>query len=141
MDWPAGSHASTFCGNPVACAAALATLDVIEEGNLLANATAMGERLQAGLRALAEEHEAIGEVRGLGLMVGIELVADRESREPAKDLRNRVIRKCFERGVLLLGCGKSVIRFIPPLNVAAHEIDLGLEILAGALKEAEGVEV
>jgi len=141
MDWPAGSHASTFCGNPVACAAALATLDVIEEGNLLANATAMGERLQAGLRALAEEHEAIGEVRGLGLMVGIELVADRESREPAKDLRNRVIRKCFERGVLLLGCGKSVIRFIPPLNVAAHEIDLGLEILAGALKEAEGVDV
>jgi 4-aminobutyrate aminotransferase len=141
MDWPAGSHASTFCGNPVACAAALATLDVIEEGNLLANATAMGERLQAGLRALAEEHEAIGEVRGLGLMVGIELVADRESREPAKDLRNRVIRKCFERGVLLLGCGKSVIRFIPPLNVVAHEIDLGLEILAGALKEAEGVEV
>jgi 4-aminobutyrate aminotransferase len=141
MDWPAGSHASTFCGNPVACAAALATLDVIEEGNLLANATAMGERLQAGLRALAEEHEAIGEVRGLGLMVGVELVADRESREPAKDLRNRVIRKCFERGVLLLGCGKSVIRFIPPLNVVAHEIDLGLEILAGALKEAEGVEV
>ncbi|MBN1978889.1 MAG: acetyl ornithine aminotransferase family protein [Anaerolineae bacterium] len=136
MKWPPGAHASTFCGNPVACAAAMATLDVIEEEDLLSNAAAMGERLQAGLRALAEEHEVIGDVRGLGLMVGIELVADRETREPAKALRDRVIQNCYERGVLMLGAGRSVIRFMPPLNVTAHEIDLGLEILAEALKEA-----
>jgi 4-aminobutyrate aminotransferase len=138
MAWPPGAHASTFCGNPVACAAAMATLDVIEEENLLENAARMGERLQAGLRALAGEHEVIGDVRGLGLMVGVELVADRETREPARALRDRLIHGCYERGVLLLGAGRSVIRFMPPLNVTAHEIDLGLEILGEALREAAG---
>ncbi|MFN2269196.1 MAG: acetyl ornithine aminotransferase family protein [Anaerolineae bacterium] len=136
MKWPPGAHASTFCGNPVACAAAMATLDVIEEENLLSNAAAMGERLQAGLRALAEEHEVIGDVRGLGLMVGIELVQDRETKEPAKELRNRVVQEAYERGVLLLGAGRSVVRFMPPLSVTAHEIDLGLEVLAEALRAA-----
>jgi 4-aminobutyrate aminotransferase len=97
----------------------------------------MGERLKAGLRALAEEHEAIGDVRGLGLMVGIELVQDRETKEPAKDLRNRVVQEAYERGVLLLGAGRSVIRFMPPLNVTAQEIDLGLEVLAEALRAAK----
>lgn len=137
MEWPPGSHASTFCGNPVACAAALATFDVIEEEDLLDNATRMGEQLLEGLRALAEEHEAVGDVRGLGLMVGVELVTDRATRQPASELRDLVVRKCYERGVLLLGCGRSVIRFMPPLNVTAHEIDLGLEALAEALGEAE----
>jgi 4-aminobutyrate aminotransferase len=138
MEWPPGAHASTFCGNPVACAAAMATLDVIEEGNLLENAARMGERLQAGLRTLAEEHKVIGDVRGLGLMVGIELVTDRKTREHAPDLRNRVVQEAYERGVLLLGAGRSVIRFMPPLNVAAHEIDLGLEVFATALAAALG---
>jgi 4-aminobutyrate aminotransferase len=96
----------------------------------------MGERLQAGLRALAEEHEVIGDVRGLGLMVGIELVQDRETKEPAKELRNRVVQEAYERGVLLLGAGRSVVRFMPPLSVTAHEIDLGLEVLAEALRAA-----
>jgi 4-aminobutyrate aminotransferase len=139
MAWPPGSHASTFCGNPAACAAALANFDVIEEESLLENATQMGGRLQHGLRTLSEERESIGEVRGLGLMVGVELVADRETREPAVKLRNRVIQGCYERGVLLLGCGKSVVRFMPPLNVAPHEIDLGLEVFAEALGEAEAM--
>jgi 4-aminobutyrate aminotransferase len=136
MEWPPGAHASTFCGNPVACAAAVATLDVIEEENLLENAVQMGGRLQTGLRALAEEHEVIGDVRGLGLMVGIELVTDRETREHAPELRNRVVQNAYERGVLLLGAGRSVIRFMPPLNVTAHEIDLGLEVFATALAAA-----
>jgi 4-aminobutyrate aminotransferase len=114
----------------------MATLDVIEEENLLENAARMGEHLQAGLRSLAEEHEVIGDVRGLGLMVGVELVTDRETREPAKELRNRVIQGCYGRGVLLLGAGRSVIRFMPPLNVTAHEIDLGLEIFAEVMREA-----
>jgi 4-aminobutyrate aminotransferase len=138
MKWPPGAHASTFCGNPVACAAAMATMDVIEDGNLLENAAQMGERLQDGLRALAEEHEAVGDVRGLGLMVGVELVTDRETRERAPELRNRTVQKAYERGVLLLGAGRSVIRFMPPLNVTAHEIDLGLEVFAEALREAVG---
>jgi 4-aminobutyrate aminotransferase len=137
MKWPPGAHASTFCGNPVACAAALATLDVIEEENLLENATKMGKRLLTGLRDLAGEHEAIGDVRGLGLMVGVELVKDRKTRKPNKDLRDSLVKKCYERGVLLLGCGKSVIRFIPPLNVSVHEIDLALEIFAQALADVE----
>jgi 4-aminobutyrate aminotransferase len=136
LAWPPGSHASTFCGNPVACAASLATLDVIEEEGLLENATWMGGRLLHALHTLSEEHETMGEVRGLGLMVGVELVADRETREPAPGLRNRVIRACYERGVLLLGCGKSVVRFIPPLNVTPAEIDLGVEVFAEALGEA-----
>jgi 4-aminobutyrate aminotransferase len=136
MKWPPGAHASTFCGNPVACAAAVATMDVIEEENLLDNATAMGERLLAGLRSLAEEHEAIGDVRGLGLMVGVELVTDREARKRAPKLRNLIVQKAYERGVLLLGAGRSVIRFMPPLNVTAHEIDLGLEVFAEALRKA-----
>lgn len=137
MAWPPGSHASTFCGNPVACVSALATLDVIEEENLLENATKMGGRLQHGLRTLSEGHESIGDVRGLGLMVGVELVEDHEKREPARELRDRVIQGCYERGVLLLGCGKSVARFMPPLNVDKPEIDLGLEVFADALGEAE----
>lgn len=137
MKWPPGAHASTFCGNPVACAAALATMDVIEEENLLENATTMGGRLQHGLRTLSEEHESIGDVRGLGLMVGAELVKDRGTKEPAKALRNRVIQGCYERGLLLLGCGRSVVRFMPPLNVTAHEVDLGLDIFAEALGAAE----
>jgi 4-aminobutyrate aminotransferase len=139
MSWPPGAHASTFCGNPVACAAATATLAVIEEEHLLENATKMGGRLMHGLHTLSEEHETVGDVRGLGLMVGVELVADRETKKPARELRSRVIQGCYERGVLLLGCGTSVVRFIPPLNVMPHEIDLGLEIFAEALGAAEAM--
>ncbi len=136
MTWPPGAHANTFGGNPLACVAALATLDVIEEENLLENATRMGERLMAGLRALAERHQVIGDVRGLGLMVGVELVTDRQTRHPAPELRDRLVQACFQRGMLVLGAGTNVLRFMPPLNIRSEEIDLALEVLDEALQEA-----
>ena len=135
MHWPPGAHASTFGGNPVSCAAALATLDVIEEEELLENATRMGERFIAGLDELAAEHDIIGDVRGKGLMVGVELI-DPITGEPAPALRGRIIQKCFERGVLMLGAGKNVVRFMPALNITAEEVDLGLQIFADALHDA-----
>jgi 4-aminobutyrate aminotransferase len=136
MSWPAGAHASTFCGNPVACAAALATFEVIEREGLLENAVEMGERLQRGLRQLATEHDVIGDVRGLGIMVGLELIDGPDAPQPAKALRNAVIQQCYRQGLLLLGAGTSVVRFMPPLNVTPYEIDLALELFARALREA-----
>ena len=132
--WERGAHGSTFGGNPVACAAALATLDVVEEG-LVANAARMGERLMAGLRALAARHPAIGDVRGLGLMVGLELVADRATRAPAADLVHAVERLAFERGLLLLAAGQSTLRFAPPLLVDELDVDTALRILDECLTE------
>src|SRR6185503_6931659 len=111
-EWKGGAHGSTFGGNPVCCAAALATLDLVENG-LMANAVAMGERLQAGVRQLAERHRCIGDVRGIGLMVGVEFVKDRGTREPAPELVQRLVRDSFERGLLLLGAGKSTLRLAP----------------------------
>jgi 4-aminobutyrate aminotransferase len=137
MNWPPGAHASTFCGNPVACAASLATFEVIEREGLLENAAEMGARLQRGLRRLAEAHAVIGDVRGMGIMVGLELVTDPQTRGPAKALRNDVIQRCYRQGMLLLGAGASVIRFMPPLNVTPGEIDLALELFATALQDAQ----
>lgn len=134
MDWEAGSHASTFGGNPLSCEAALATIRLLEDG-LMANAARQGERLMAGLRALQAEHESMGDVRGKGLMVGVEMVKDRESKERATDWRNAVVRKAFEKGLLLLGCGESTLRFCPPLTLTDEEVDLGLNIFEEALRE------
>ncbi len=136
MDWESGSHANTFGGNPVACAAALATIRVMEEEGLLENATAMGERLLLGLGKLAEEHPTIGDVRGLGLMVGAELI-DPETGQHAKKLRDIAADRAFYHGALLLGAGPSTMRFIPSLAINAHEIDLALDIFAQSLHEAE----
>jgi 4-aminobutyrate aminotransferase len=137
MDWEAGSHASTFGGNPLACRAALATIELLE-GGLMANAACQGERLQAGLRALQERYECIGDVRGLGLMVGAELVKDRERKTPAADWRGHIIQRAFEKGLLILGCGQNGIRFCPALTVDAVEIDACLEIVEECLKEVAG---
>jgi len=104
MDWEAGSHASTFGGNPLACQAALATIELLEN-ELMANARVQGERLLAGLRVLQTRFECIGDVRGIGLMVGAELVRDRHTKAPAADWRGRVIQRSFEKGLLILGCG------------------------------------
>jgi len=134
MTWQRGSHGSTFGGNPVACAAALATLDAVE-GGLMANATAMGDRLMAGLRELATRHPSIGDVRGLGLFVGLELVKDRDTKEPASELTGRLEQLAFTKGLLLLGCGKSVIRVAPPLVLQAYDVDKGLAILDACLTE------
>jgi 4-aminobutyrate aminotransferase len=128
MHWKTGAHGSTFGGNPVCCAAALATLDVVE-GELIANARAMGERLMAGVRRLAARYHAIGDVRGLGLMIGVEFVQDRATREPATDLVNALVQRAFSQGLLLLGCGRSTLRLAPPLIVDAADIDTGLAII------------
>ena len=137
MDWEAGSHASTFGGNPLACQAAMATIELLE-GSLMANAAAQGERLLGSLRDMQQRFECMGDVRGKGLMVGVELVKDRQSKAPAADWRGRIIQRAFEKGLLILGCGQNSIRFCPSLTVSAEEIDVGLSIFEECLKEIAG---
>jgi 4-aminobutyrate aminotransferase len=137
MDWEAGSHASTFGGNPVSCAAAIATIELLENA-LMENASARGEQLMAGLREIQRTVECIGDVRGLGLMVGVELVKDRETKERAGEWRNDVVRKAFSKGLLLLGCGENTIRFCPALTISAEEIDVGLSIFGEVIREVAG---
>jgi 4-aminobutyrate aminotransferase len=134
MDWEAGSHASTFGGNPLACQAAMATIELLES-SLMANAAAQGERLLGSLRDLQQRFECMGDVRGKGLMVGVELVKDRQSKTPAADWRGRIIQRAFEKGLLILGCGQNSIRFCPSLTVSAEEIDVCLSIFEECLKE------
>ncbi len=137
MDWEAGSHASTFGGNPLSCQAALATIELLE-GGLMANAQVEGRHLMEGLRELQKTHECIGDVRGTGLMVGVELVKDRQTKERAGEWRNELIRRAFQKGLLLLGCGENTIRLCPALTVSAEEIDVCLSMLAEILKEVVG---
>ena len=136
MDWPSGSHASTFGGNPVACASALATLSLIE-GRYMANAERRGDQLKAALRELAARHPIIKEVRGLGLMVGME-IQDEGAPDPA--LRDRIIDLAFHRGLLLLPCGPSTIRFCPPLCLTARQVEVGVKIVDAALSSARSEE-
>jgi 4-aminobutyrate aminotransferase len=132
MTWEQGSHGSTFGGNPVCCAAALATLDVVEAG-LVENARMMGDRLIAGARKLMTRHTCIGDVRGLGLMIGVEFVKDRKTREPAPELVRKIELEAFKRGLLLLSCGRSTLRLAPPLIIDAADVDEGLRILGEVL--------
>ena len=134
MDWEAGSHASTFGGNPVSCAAALATIAILED-SLMDNASVQGERLLKGLCELQTSYECIGDVRGKGLMVAVELVKDRETKEPAKDWRAKIIEAAFRKGLLLLGCGENSIRFCPALSVNSEELDVCLTIFEEAVSE------
>jgi 4-aminobutyrate aminotransferase len=134
MTWESGAHGSTFGGNPVSCAAALATLDVVD--GLMPHITAMGDRMMAGVRRLQERHGSIGDVRGRGLMIGVELVKDRETREPYPELVDRLTERAFKKGLLLLGAGKSVIRLAPPLVLDEYDVDTGL----GILDECLGLE-
>jgi 4-aminobutyrate aminotransferase len=134
MNWEPGAHANTFGGNPIACQAALATIDLLE-GGLIQNAEAVGSRILTRLRALQKRYELIGDVRGMGLMIGIECVRDRGTKEMAIPERNRIIQRCFEMGLLILGCGQNVIRFAPPLTLRPREADRGLDIFEAALAE------
>ncbi len=134
--WESGSHGSTFGGNPVCCAAALATLDLVE-GGLMANAAVMGERLQAGVRTLAQKHQCIGDVRGVGLMVGVEFVKSRVTREPAPELVHHLVLRAFQRGLLLLGAGKSSLRLAPPLVVDGEDVDTALGMIDAILGELD----
>ena len=134
MKWEAGSHGSTFGGNPVCCAAALATLDLLE-GGIMDNARRMGERLLAGLRDLRARHEIIGDVRGRGLFVGIELVEDRKTKVPAKSVAQALEQAAFKKGLLVLQCGESVIRMAPPLVIDELDVDVALQIFDACLSE------
>jgi len=136
MTWGKGTHGSTFGGNPVCCAAALATLDAVER-DLRANAARMGDKLLAGLRRLQKRHPSMGDVRGLGLMIGVEFVKDRKTKEPDGELLARLEKLAFGKGLLLLGCGKSVIRVAPPLVVTDHDVEAGLAILDECLTELQ----
>ena len=136
MDWKRGSHASTFGGNPVCCAAALETIAILEEG-LIDHAAQTGAYLQEELRRMMARHPMMGDVRGLGLMVGVEIVKDRATRAAAPEARDALIQSCFQRGLLLLGCGASTLRFCPPLVVERHEVDVALRILDETLCEME----
>lgn len=133
MNWGPGAHASTFGGNPVSCAAALATLRVIEEEKLLDNATAMGAVIMERLGALKDRYPFIGDVRGRGLMIGVDFVTDRESRKPDTQTRDALVDFAFDEGLLLLGAGASAIRVIPPLNVNRATIDEAMELFERAL--------
>jgi 4-aminobutyrate aminotransferase len=132
MRWLPGAHASTFGGNPVAIAASLATLELLE-GGLIENAAKMGERLLSGLRELQAKHEIIGDVRGKGLMIGIELVRDRGTKEPADVERDEVEIQCFNRGLIIQGCGVSTVRLSPPLLIDEVQCDFALKTLDEAL--------
>jgi 4-aminobutyrate aminotransferase len=137
MVWGPGSHGSTFGGNPVAAVAALATLEVIEKEGLIALAEETGGIIMDALAELQMRHSSIGNIRGRGLMIGIEFVKDRESKERAVALRNAIVQKGFQKGLLLIPCGSNSIRMTPPLNIARDLVDEGLQIFAEALAEAE----
>ena len=134
--WETGSHGSTFGGNPVCCAAALATLDLVE-GGLMANAARMGERLLARAEALKEKHACIGDVRGRGLMVGMEFVKDRTTREPAGELVHDLVQRAFRQGLLLLGAGKSTLRLAPPLVLDQNDVDTAMDMIDTCLAELD----
>jgi 4-aminobutyrate aminotransferase len=132
MDWGKGAHASTFGGNPVCIASALKTIELLESG-LTENAAVVGDYLQNGLRELMKKHDCIGDVRGLGLMVGVEFVESKETMKPAPELRDKIETECFNRGLIILGCGTSTIRWSPPLILSKENVDVALEIFDAAI--------
>ncbi len=136
MNWPSGAHGNTYGGNPIACAAALATFELIENG-FMKNAAEVGKYTLDALEELRARHPSVGQVRGIGLMIGVEFVKDRETHEPAPALRKRVELHAFQRGLLTMGCGESTLRIAPALNITTQLIDEGLEILDHAIQEAE----
>jgi 4-aminobutyrate aminotransferase len=133
--WGRGAHGSTYGGNPVACAAGLAVLETIRDDDLVANAATRGAELVAGLGKIAAEDDRIGDIRGRGLMVGVEFVRDRATREPDGTLPDRLMSACADAGLLVLTCGHShqVVRWIPPLDVSAAEISEAVELFGETL--------
>ncbi len=128
MDWAPGSHSTTFGGTPTGCAAALATLDLLE-GGLIANAEKQGKFVLAQLKKIQKQHPSMGDVRGLGLMIGVEFVKDRHTKEPAAQLARDVMTEAYKKGLMILTCGPNGIRLVPPLVVDRHQCQLALEIL------------
>ncbi|HET7440222.1 MAG TPA: acetyl ornithine aminotransferase family protein [Terriglobales bacterium] len=137
MDWVPGSHASTFGGNPVCIGAALATLDVIEREGLLRNATTVGNHILRRMSDWPKKHRLVGDVRGRGLMIGVEIVKDQQTKEYGGPERDRIVEAAFERGILFLGCGPSTIRIAPPLIVTKDEADVAIEALEESINAVE----
>jgi len=136
VTWPKGSHGNTYGGNPLACVAAIETLSLIED-EYLHNVTEVGDYIMERLYSMQADHPSMGCVRGIGLMIGVEFVLDKVSKEPAPALRDKIEHLAFERGLLTLGCGKSTIRVSPPLSLTKAEAEEGLEILEEAISLAE----
>jgi 4-aminobutyrate aminotransferase len=132
MDWKPGAHASTFGGNPVCIAAALKTIELLE-GGLVKNSAEVGAYLKGKLEKLMQKHDCIGDVRGLGMMIGVEFVTDRQTNTPAPELRDRVEAACFERGLIILGAGANTIRWSPPLILTKENVDVAVEIFDQAI--------
>src|SRR5229473_3058569 len=137
MDWVPGSHASTFGGNPVCIAAALATLDVIEKEGLLRNSQEVGGHMLKRMAEWPKKHKLVGDVRGRGLMIGVEIVKDQTTREYGASERDRIVELAFERGVLFLGCGPSTVRIAPPLIVTKDEADVAMDALEESIAAVE----
>jgi 4-aminobutyrate aminotransferase len=137
MDWEGGSHATTFGGNPVSCAAALAVIDIIREERLLENATKQGSYVLKRLEELREESEILGDVRGKGLMIGAEIVTDEQTRKPGKEEAKEIMLRCWKRGVAIITSGASTLRVAPPLNITGELIDAGLDIVEDVIREVE----
>jgi 4-aminobutyrate aminotransferase len=132
MRWTPGAHASTFGGNPIPVAAALTTIRLLEDG-IMANAADVGAYMMVRMREWPQRFQHVGEVRGLGLMIGVEIVEDRESRRRAPELRDRLIYSAFERGVLALGAGQNTIRLSPPLILTRAQADFAMDVLEECL--------
>lgn len=137
MDWEGGSHASTFGGNPVSCAAASAVIDTIEGNRLMENAAKQGSHIMRRLGELKEECEIVGDVRGKGLMIGMELVEDKVSKKPAAKKAGEIMKRSWQRGVAVITCGKSTIRIAPPLIITRELVDAALEIIEDVTRQAE----
>jgi len=137
MDWPVGAHANTFGGNPVSCMAALKTIELLENG-LIENAERVGNYLLNELKKIQERYEVVGDVRGIGLMIGVEFVEDPVTKKPASKLRDKVVYEAFKRGVLFLGAGDSVVRWSPPLIFTKENATVALEIFDEAIRAALG---
>ena len=136
MQWPRGVHGNTYGGNPISCAASLATIELLEE-HYLANAAEVGQYTLDALEEIQMRHPSIGEVRGKGLMIGVEFVKDKDTKEPNTAIRDMIEKYGFQYGLLLLGCGKSTIRLAPPLCITEQEIDEGLEVFEYVITMAE----
>lgn len=137
VNWPRGAHGNTYGGNPIACAAALATIELVER-EYMQNAAELGQYTLEKAEEIFMRHPSVGQVRGRGLMIGIEFVEDRNNKNPAEKLREAIVDVAFQKGLLLLGCGKSTIRLAPPLSVSRSEVDEALDILDDAITLSEG---
>jgi len=137
MDWVGGSHASTFGGNPLSCVASNAVIDAIREERLLENATTQGAHIMKRLQELEKQSEIVGDVRGKGLMIGMEIVEDKDTKKPAPKKANEIMMRSWRRGVAVITCGASTIRIAPPLNITKELVDSALEIIEDVVKEVE----